>query len=287
MPSDSLAELTELLHRAYAPLAQRGLRYVATYQDESTTARRIAGGTCLVATLGNRLVGTITFKPGLMTTKCDWYQRPGVAYCGQFGISPDHQGLVIGSLLMDLVEQRAWSTGAQEIALDTSDQAEDLIAWYRRRRYRPVGEVDWEVTNYRSVVLSKNLALPGVTFRDLSGSDGDLVASLLVETVNWNPHRPRIALPDLLAQPTFSRYVDGWAATTTPASHWRSVLVRRSAQPGAEPSLLADPVSGSSPRTSPKSPSPSGVPGGVTGSGTASSLNWRRKPSGPESLRRR
>jgi GNAT superfamily N-acetyltransferase len=210
MPSDSLAELTELLHRAYAALAQRGLRYVATYQDEATTARRIAGGTCLVATLGNRLVGTITFKPRLVTMGCSWYQRPGVAYCGQFGISPAHQGLRIGSLLMDLVEERAWSTGAQEIALDTSEQADDLIAWYRRRRYRLVGEADWELTNYRSVVLSKHLALPELTLRDLGGSDGDLVASMLVESVNWDHNRPRVALPDVLAQSTFCRYVDGW-----------------------------------------------------------------------------
>jgi len=210
MPSDSLAELTELLHRAYSQLAQRGLRYVATHQDEDTTAARIAGGACLIAALGNRLVGTITFKPKLMTTACTWYQRHGVASCGQFGVSPDHQGLGIGSLLMDLVEERAWSAGAQEIALDTSDQAEDLIAWYSRRRYRLVGEVDWVVTNYRSVVLSKHLALPRVTFRDLSGGDVDLLAAMLVEAVNWNPNRPRIALPDVLAQSAFRRYVDGW-----------------------------------------------------------------------------
>ncbi len=209
-PSDSLAALTDLLHRAYAGLAQRGLRYVATSQDEDTTARRITGGTCLVAALRNRLVGTITFKPRLLTEVCDWYQRPGVAYCGQFGISPDHQGLGIGSLLMDLVEERAWSTGAHEIALDTSDQAEDLIAWYRRRRYRLVGEVGWEMTNYRSVVLSKDLALPDVTFRELDGSDGHLLASMLVESVNWDPNRLRFALPDVLAQSTFGRYVDGW-----------------------------------------------------------------------------
>ncbi len=177
MPTDSLAELTELLHRAYARLAQRGLRYVATYQDEDTTARRIAGGTCLVATLGNCLVGTITFKPRLATSACEWYQRPGVACFGQFAVSPDHQGFGIGSLLMDLVEERAWTTGAQELALDTSDQAEDLIVWYHRRGYRLVGDVDWEVTNYRSVVLSKHLALPAVTFRKLSGRDGDLLPS--------------------------------------------------------------------------------------------------------------
>lgn len=36
-PADSIAELTALLHRAYAPLLAQGLRYVATHQDETTT----------------------------------------------------------------------------------------------------------------------------------------------------------------------------------------------------------------------------------------------------------
>ncbi len=50
--------------------------------------------------------------------------------------------------------------GASQVALVTSEQATDLIAWYGLRGYRHVQEVDWKVTNYRSVVLSKPLELP-------------------------------------------------------------------------------------------------------------------------------
>jgi hypothetical protein len=48
---DSFEELTELLHRAYAPLAAAGFRYLATHQDDAPSGfqgrvlRRLRGGT--------------------------------------------------------------------------------------------------------------------------------------------------------------------------------------------------------------------------------------------------
>lgn len=48
-PTDSLAELTSLLHRAYAPLAARGLHFLAANQDEARTGRRISRGECYLA----------------------------------------------------------------------------------------------------------------------------------------------------------------------------------------------------------------------------------------------
>lgn len=42
--TDSVAELTSLLHRAYARLAQMGLNYTAVDQSPDVTARRIEGG---------------------------------------------------------------------------------------------------------------------------------------------------------------------------------------------------------------------------------------------------
>ncbi len=39
--------------------------------------------------------------------------------------------------------------------MDTSEQATQLIRWYEQQGYRHVGYADWDVTNYRSVVLSK------------------------------------------------------------------------------------------------------------------------------------
>lgn len=160
-PADSIAALTELLHRAYAALAERGMRYSASHQDEETTRRRAARGECWVATLDSAVVATITFHSAPRAGGAPWYDRPDVASFGQFGVEPTLQGRGIGSMLMDLVERRAAETGAAEIACDTSEHAHDLIAWYERRGYRSVGHVDWRPhVNYRSVLLSKRLGQP-------------------------------------------------------------------------------------------------------------------------------
>ena len=60
--SDSITELTELLHRAYKPLADDGMRYFATHQTEDQTRKRIANGQCYVAILDGKIVGSVTFK---------------------------------------------------------------------------------------------------------------------------------------------------------------------------------------------------------------------------------
>lgn len=208
--TDSTAELTRLLHRAYAGLAERGLRYVASHQDEETTRRRIARGECLVATLKGQLVGTVIFTPKEKAGNCEWYQRPDVASCEQLAVDTGLWGASVGSLLLDLVEERAWQTGAREIALDTSEQADDLIGWYRRRGYRVVQEADWEVTNYRSVVLSKCLTLAGVTIRTAVDEDQSFLTSMLSESVNWDVTRPRTSLEQMLGSAQLRLYVEDW-----------------------------------------------------------------------------
>ena len=60
---DDLHDLTELLHRAYAELAARGLKYVASYQTPDVTEERVRSGRCFVAEAQGRLVGTITVRP--------------------------------------------------------------------------------------------------------------------------------------------------------------------------------------------------------------------------------
>jgi hypothetical protein len=60
--------------------------------------------------------------------------------------------------LLDEAERLAREDGATELACDTSEHASELRATYSRRGYREVGFVRWDVTNYRSVILSKTLA---------------------------------------------------------------------------------------------------------------------------------
>ena len=155
--TDSLAELTEMLHRAYAPLAAAGMRYLASHQDVDVTARRAAGGECYVAVCAGRVVGTVTLGLPGGGKGAPYYERPGVCTFQQFAVEPEFQGLGIGTRLMDTIEARAAELGATEIALDTSEHAAELISRYEQRGYRIVARVDWEVTNYVSVVMSKPL----------------------------------------------------------------------------------------------------------------------------------
>jgi GNAT superfamily N-acetyltransferase len=155
--SDSLPDLTALLHRAYAPLAEIGLRFVATYQDEEVTRRRIARGECYVAEKGGRVVGTILFQDQAQTSGCPYYDRPDVSSIHQFAVEPGHQKVGIGAALMARAESRAAECGAAVIALDTAEPARHLIAYYERRGYRIVDITQWKVTNYRSVVMSRTV----------------------------------------------------------------------------------------------------------------------------------
>ncbi|MHC4445000.1 MAG: GNAT family N-acetyltransferase [Planctomycetota bacterium] len=156
-PADSLEELTELLHRAYKRLADMGFRYVATYQDVETTRRRVGTGECYVGTLKGTLVSTVTLVPHFRADGSSWFDRDGVANFKQFAVEPELQGLGIGSAMLEIIENKAAEMGAEELALDTAEGAVHLIDYYTKRGYRFIEYVDWDITNYRSVILSKHL----------------------------------------------------------------------------------------------------------------------------------
>ena len=156
--SDSLAELTAVLHSAYAQLQRLGFNYTAVDQSEQTTRERIEGGECYVALAAGRIVGTILFHRH--PRGCAWYEQPHVAAVHQFGVTPGAQRGGIGSKLMQLCEARAAETGATEIALDTAEGAAHLVSWYERLGYRPVAIEQWEGKTYRSLILSKHLQRP-------------------------------------------------------------------------------------------------------------------------------
>lgn len=155
---DSLEVLTDLPHRAYKVLADMGLRFLATWQDVETTRHRISDGTCFVAVTDDTIIGTITFKMPHGGHGVPWLDRPDVGHISQMAVEPSHQNLGIGGLLMRHAEEYAKARGLVELALDTSEQAGHLIAWYERLGYRGVDFIQWEIVNYRSVVMSKSLA---------------------------------------------------------------------------------------------------------------------------------
>lgn len=154
-----IEDLTSLLHSSYAPLLAKGMRFFATYQSAQTTRDRLVEGEAYLGFLEGRLAATVTLVGPQKTSRCDWYNQEGVFHFGQFAVRLDLQGHGYGSRMMDMLENRARELGAKELALDTSERAEHLIRMYSSRGYRNVGHVSWDVTNYRSVVLSKSLSL--------------------------------------------------------------------------------------------------------------------------------
>ncbi len=156
--TDSIEELTELLHRAYAPLAARGMRFVASWQDADETRRRCEDGEAWVAELNGRVVGTVTLYPPARTSGSPFLDRADVASFGQFAVEPALQGGGIGEAMRLLVERRAREEGAAHLALDTSEHARELIATYERWGFRFIEHVQWSSTNYRSVVMARALS---------------------------------------------------------------------------------------------------------------------------------
>jgi GNAT superfamily N-acetyltransferase len=155
-PGDSFPALKELLHRAYAPLAARGMRFLASSQNVSTTLLRAQRGECYVAADANNvLIGTVVLSEVAATRGSPWYDRPDVASFGQYAVEPAWQGRGIGSRMLAVVEARAAEKGVVELALDTAEGATELIAFYGRRGYRFVEHVTWPDVNYRSVIMSK------------------------------------------------------------------------------------------------------------------------------------
>jgi ribosomal protein S18 acetylase RimI-like enzyme len=155
--SDSLTELTALLNRAYSRHAANGLNFLASHQDTRGTRQRIGNGMCLVAETGGAIVGTITYNYPCQINDCNRTDPFQVAGIAQLAVEPDYQGRGIGVRLMRCAEWCALSNGAKELVLDTAEAATSLIAWYRSLGYRIVSRFDSALTNYRSVIISKDL----------------------------------------------------------------------------------------------------------------------------------
>lgn len=171
-PSDSLAELTTLLHRAYAKQVAMGLRPLAGRQDVSVTEQRVFNGECWVAVDHNplpdpkdpggvlpvarqKLVGTILYHEVEEAEGPPWFHRPDVAWFSQFAVDPSYQGAGIGAMLLGTVERRAREDGAKELALSMAEPDVDLKNYYLKRGWRLIDHWQWPYTNYRSIVMSK------------------------------------------------------------------------------------------------------------------------------------
>lgn len=160
---DSLETLTEMLHRAYAPLAIAGMNFTAAHQTAEVTAQRASAGQCFVAAIDNTIVGMVTvsgpFDPKRTTwaLQTAWYYRSDTAHFHQFAVDPLRQGKGVGNQLLARCEQWAREKGYAHMALDTAVPAQHLRARYARLGYCDKGEVQWEGKTYRSAIMVKSL----------------------------------------------------------------------------------------------------------------------------------
>ncbi|MFD3996072.1 GNAT family N-acetyltransferase [Streptomyces sp. NPDC058583] len=153
-----MEELTRLLHRAYATHAASGLRFFASYQSAEDTRFRLEKGECWVAwSEGGDMVGTITVVAPFLAPAGYPVRRPAGSFW-QLAVDPTCRGHGLGHRLMELAEGRVRARGLSQVVIDTSAEADDLVSWYRRRGYVPIGAWRWAVTNYDSIVLGKDLA---------------------------------------------------------------------------------------------------------------------------------
>lgn len=156
-PTDSMDELTQLLHRAYARLGKMGLNYTAVNQTPDVTASRIRDGQCFVADVGGKVVGTIVVRPPSPSLS-EYFTRCDVASVTQFGVEPTEQGTGVGRALLAYCEVWATAHGFSEVALDTAEEADHLIRFYAGVGYKVVSSVQWPGKTYRSLVLAKALS---------------------------------------------------------------------------------------------------------------------------------
>jgi GNAT superfamily N-acetyltransferase len=160
--SETIKELTELLHLSYKRLADMGLKFVATYQTPEYTKSFLKNGECFVIiNEDEKIIATVMYYNSPFMKEKDtpaWYLNDNVAYFGKFAVHPDYQCKGIGGKMMDFLEEYAKSKGKTELALDTSEKALHLIKHYGEKGYRFIQHHQWDVTNYRSVVMSKKLS---------------------------------------------------------------------------------------------------------------------------------
>lgn len=155
-PEDSLEELTELLHAAYGPMLEQGIHFFAATQTQAHTRERVhRAHVTYLGIEGKQMLATISLYKAVPDHRCEHYRSAW--WFGQFAVHPDKQRSGIGTELIELVEQRAKADGCSLLALDTAENALDLISYYNKRGFSFAQFQQWPDVQHRSVILSKSL----------------------------------------------------------------------------------------------------------------------------------
>lgn len=156
-PTDSIPEITSLLNRAYAGMAAKGIRFLASRQDDAVTEARIKKGTTFVAVGDGKIIGTISVYGPNKDSNAEYYRRDDINYFGQFGVDPELQGTGLGKRLYLTAEEHCRKNKVKILACDTCESAESLIKMYQSWGFRPVGRTKWDVVDFNSIIMAKEL----------------------------------------------------------------------------------------------------------------------------------
>jgi len=149
--SEGAERIAALLRSAYAAHLAAGLNFSAATARAAYVRSRIRRHDVYVLRRAGAIIGTVTLR-----TKED--ERGIAGYVSQLAVDPTLQRTGFGATLLARAEREALSCGLVRMRLDTAKPAQDLIGWYVRRGYRPVGEVHWKGKTYDSVVMEKDLS---------------------------------------------------------------------------------------------------------------------------------
>lgn len=141
--------IRELVNAAYKQLADMGLNYTGTYQDDARTLARMKQGRCFLLKDNEKILGTVLLTKENLTT------GRNTAYVGQFAVWPEFKKQGIGSILMDHCEKLAMTEGFEGVQLDTAIPAVHLVNWYLKRGYEIVGQIHYEGKTYNSYIFEK------------------------------------------------------------------------------------------------------------------------------------
>ena len=160
--ADDLVAITDLVHAAYLPHAQSGLRYWGTHQSVDDTAKRIHSGTALVMLDGGRYPVIVIVRPPQSESAVPLYRQSNVWSISQFFVSPEYKGKGYGRKLHEKALSFASDAGAEFMALDTAEPVNGLVAMYQTWGSSVVGSCDWwPHTNYKSVLMKRAISNRG------------------------------------------------------------------------------------------------------------------------------
>ncbi len=143
--------LRRVVNQAYRELAEMGLNYTGTYQDDALTRARMEGKDVYLAYVNGVLAGTVSLEE---VRPAD--DEPHF-YLSQLAVIPAHKGRGLGRLLLALAEDKALERGLLRIRLDTAIPAGRLVRFYQAAGFEVIREVHWPGKTYRSYVMEKQI----------------------------------------------------------------------------------------------------------------------------------